>query len=487
MVPVVLAPEWFDPGMPNREHCVLEPLLRVAAQECPDRIFAVFGDGQQWSFSEVYRRARHRAAGLQKLGVRRGDRVLVWMPNGPGHLITWFAANLLGACFVPVNPAYRGKLLSHVIESSEAKIMVAHADLVERLADIDTSQLSTVVAGTSSPDIEHKQIRFEAETMLDQAGDCVDMVDDLQPWDLQSMLYTSGTTGPSKGVLSSYFHQYTIATVIHGHMSSSDRILVNAPLFHAGGTGAVTAALIYRGSIALVDAFNAADFWQTISRTGATLTSGLLGSMAPYLAKTAVTTDAGVGKLRRTHFYPVSRDTVNLAKQCDFEYFSGYGMTELPFVLVTDLNTAVLGSCGRPRSGVECRLVDEYDHSVDTGEVGELIVRTEHTWSFSHGYNGMPTETSKAWRNGWFHSGDLFRQDDDGNFYFVDRKKDAIRRRGENISSQEVESVVYEFPAIQETAVLGVPGEYGEDEVMLVVRVREGELQNVFAGERVLR
>ena len=110
MVPVVLAPEWFDPGMPNREHCVLEPLLRVAAQECPDRIFAVFGDGQQWSFSEVYRRARHRAAGLQKLGVRRGDRVLVWMPNGPGHLITWFAANLLGACFVPVNPAYRGKL-----------------------------------------------------------------------------------------------------------------------------------------------------------------------------------------------------------------------------------------------------------------------------------------------------------------------------------------------------------------------------------------
>ena len=162
------APEWFDPQMPERERCVLEPLLRIAADECPDQIFAVFEDGQQWSFGEVYRRAQCRAAGLQMLGVQRGDRVLVWMPNGPGNLLTWFAANLLGACFVPVNPAYRGALLSHVIKNSQASIMVAHFDLVDRLAEIDTAQLTTVVAGEKPPDLGGRKLSFIPEARLDQ-------------------------------------------------------------------------------------------------------------------------------------------------------------------------------------------------------------------------------------------------------------------------------------------------------------------------------
>jgi crotonobetaine/carnitine-CoA ligase len=258
-------------------------------------------------------------------------------------------------------------------------------------------------------------------------------------------------------------------------MSENDRILVNGPLFHVGGTGAVTAALLYGGSIVLLDGFKASEFWQTVRETGSTMTSGLLGSMAPFLAKTASAADREQNGLRSTHFYPVSEDTIGLARQFGFEYFSGYGMTELPLVLVTDLNTTTVGSCGKARSGVECRLVDSNDCEVAAGEVGELVVRTDHTWSFSHGYDGMPAATAEAWRNGWYHTGDLLRQDLEGNFYFVDRRKDAIRRRGENISSHEVESAVYESPDVQEVAAFGVPGQHGEDEVMVVVVPSKGQ------------
>jgi crotonobetaine/carnitine-CoA ligase len=285
-------------------------------------------------------------------------------------------------------------------------------------------------------------------------------------------MFTSGTTGESKGVLSSYFHLYTVAEVLHGHMTSGDRILVNAPLFHVGGTGAITAALIHRGSVTLVDSFKATEFWQLIERTGCTMTSGLLGSMAPYLAKFGSPADRSSNRLRRTHFYPVSDETIALARAFDFEYYSGYGMTELPLVLVTDLNTVQTGSCGQPRSGVECRLVDAHDQEVPAGCAGELIVRTDHPWSFFSGYDGMPEATLSAWRNGWFHTGDLLRKGTDGNYYFVDRLKDSIRRRGENISSQEVEDAIKRHPDVADAAAVAVPGEFGEDEVLVVVAYR---------------
>lgn len=460
--------------MPDRSLCVLGELLARAGINCPERVFAVFDDGIEWTFSQAFQLARQRAAGLQRLGIDRGDRVLAWLPNGPDVLLTWFATNLLGACIVPINTAYRGQILEHVIANSEARLMVTSGSLLKCLHDIDLACLETVVLSGDE--------RIEAIGGLDVlpaaalAGNDADLdpATGLMPWDLQSIVYTSGTTGPSKGVMSSYFHQYTVATVLHGHMSESDRIFVNAPMFHVGGTGAVTAALIHFGSVAIVDGFKANTFWSQIRDTGSTLTSGLIGSMAPYLAKNATATDRKENTLRRTHFYPVSEDTIEFARSFDFEYFSGYGMTELPMVMITDVNPTVLGSCGRPRSGVECRLVDEHDQEVATGETGELIARGDQPWSLTHGYYGMPEATAEAWRNGWFHSGDLLRQDDAGNFYFVDRKKDAIRRRGENISSQEVEAAVCAHPDVQDAAALGVPSEYGEDDVMVVVSSKDG-------------
>ena len=167
--------------------------------------------------------------------------------------------------------------------------------------------------------------------------------------------------------------------------------------------------------------------------------------------------------------FPISEETVAFAHRFGFEYLTGFNMTEVSAPLVTDVNTDVYGSCGKPRTGIQARLVDDHDIEVPRGEIGELIVRSQHPWSMNAGYNGQPEATAAAWRNGWFHTGDLFRQDDDGNFFFVDRKKDTIRRRGENISSFEVENSVRQFADVDEVAAVGVESEIAEQEVMVVV------------------
>lgn len=466
-------PPWFNPKMPARERCVLAPLLESAYAECPEKVFAVFDDGSQWTYADLYNKSRARAAALKKLGVSKGDRVVVWLPNGADAVLTWFAVNLLGGCFVPINTAYRGSLLSHVIRNSNARLMVAHIGLLSRLQEIELAPLERVIAIGDDPVVTIPGIKVDDESVLLSGDNGLVNAADAMPWDTYAICYTSGTTGPSKGVLCSYFHAYTVAEVIHGHMGEDDRILVNGPIFHIGGTGAVYAALIHRASIALVKEFKPSNFWRQMRETRSTLTAGLLGSIAPFLAKTAAPEDEVHNSLRRTHFYPLSDVTIEFANRFDFEFFSGFGMTELPFVLMTDVNATIRGSCGRPRSGIEARLVDSNDCEVSAGEVGELIVRTDNTWSFMSGYNAMPEATNRMIRNGWFHTGDLFRRDEQGNYYFVDRAKDVIRRRGENISSQEVESVVFKYPAVRDVAAIGVASEFGEDDVMIIIEPRD--------------
>lgn len=166
---------------------------------------------------------------------------------------------------------------------------------------------------------------------------------------------------------------------------------------------------------------------------------------------------------------PITAETVKFAKDQRFDYFAAYSMTELSVPVLSDVNAAVFGSCGRPRSGVECRIVDAYDMKVPRGQIGELIVRTDQPWTSNVGYLNDPVATAAAWRNGWFHTGDAFRQDEKDNFYFVDRLKDSIRRRGENISSVEVELEIASYPGVMEVAVIGVPSPYDDDEVMAVL------------------
>jgi carnitine-CoA ligase len=468
-------PPWFNPRLPSREQCVLPCLLEKWASQRADALLIEFESEERWSCGQALREARRAAAALRTLGVKPNDRVLAWLPNGPDMLRVWFGANYLGATLVPIHTSYRGKLLQHVIAQSGAAVMVAHSELAPRLAEVETAQLRTVVVrggpagelggALAMLDGTHLESQFELAA-----------AHPVERWDVMMILYTSGTTGPSKGVLTTYLQNYTVGQVSFGYLGPTDRLLVNLPMFHIGGVGAVYGALATGASIALFETFRTQTFWRDIRRTGATSISGLLGAMISFLLKNPPQENDADNPLRRVVLSPLSAQTVRLAERYGFDYFSGFNMTELSVPLVTDLNSKAFASCGRPRTGVECRVVDSHDIELPPHSIGELIVRSDLPWTLNGGYNGMPEATAASWRNGWFHTGDLMYRDELGNFFFVDRQKDAIRRRGENISSIEVEIEVDEHPAVAEVAAIGVASPDGEDEVMVVVAAKTGAL-----------
>jgi len=467
-------PPWFDPAVPAREDCVLKAMLDVRARRDPERRFALFEDGSTWTYGQCLADVRSAAAGLQRLGVRKGDRVIAWLPTGRAMVLTWFAANYLGAVFVPLNTAYRGDVLAHVVNASGGRLMVAHHSLVERLDGLALPHLQQVIAIGPGAGTRHPNLALlDASTLQGDAANLDDSVE-IDHWDIQSIIYTSGTTGHSKGVLSPYLQLYTTAMVCYGYMGEGESILVNLPMFHVGGTSPTYCALARSGSIHLVDGFSTTRFWDQVREGNCVTTSGLIGVMSAFLAKAEPKPDDAANPLRCLTMFPISDETVRMAQRFGFEYLTGFNMTEVSTPLVTELNTRVYGSCGRPRTGVDARLVDEHDVEVPRGTIGELIVRCDAPWSMNAGYNGQPEATVAAWRNGWFHTGDLFRQDADGNYFFVDRKKDTIRRRGENISSFEVENAVRQCPDVDEVVAVGVASEIAEQEVLVAVTPKPG-------------
>ncbi|WP_205042077.1 AMP-binding protein [Rhodoligotrophos defluvii] len=465
--------ERLDPRMPPREACVQRYMLEHWARMQPDKVFAVFTDGSQWTYAETLRLAICTANAFRRLGVTQGERVLVWLPNSAECLKVWFGLNYLGAVFVPINLAYRGKLLEHVIGLSEARLAVAHVELAPRLGMVDCKGLrEVVVLGGEAPQ-EIGDLRVHSAEILESAEETAPELDrPIAPWDLQSIIFTSGTTGPSKGVLSSYLHLHQMA-VSASFLGPDDRYMINLPLFHSGGVMPVTAMLIHGGTIAMVESFNTESFWPTIRQMQVT-TVILLGVMGGFLLKRPPSPDDKNHTLRTCTYVPLNDTAPQFHERFGTDVYTHFNMTELSMPIVSGSNPTALGSAGRKRAGVDVRIVDENDCEVPVGEVGELIVRTDCPWALNHGYAGNPEATAHAWRNGWFHTGDGFRMDADGNYYFVDRLKDAIRRRGENISSFEVESELLAHPAIREAAAIAVKSEIAEDEVMAVVALNPG-------------
>src|SRR4029079_118735 len=427
-------PPCFDPRMPRREDCVLKAILDDRAVRVPERRIALFEDGTEWTWGECRERVRAQAAALQALGVRAGDRVVAWLPDGPSLVLAWFSINYLGAVFVPLNTAYRGASLEHTINACGAKLVLAHPALIERLQGLSLRHVERVInVGTDSLEGDARQMDDSAQP---------------QPWDAQSIIYTSGTTGLSKGVLSPYLQLYTTATVVYGYLREGEGILVNLPLFHVGGTSSLMIALIRSGAFHLVDGFSTDRFWDQVRRGNCATTSGLIGIMGAFLMKAPPRENERQHPIRCMTGFPVNEQMVSIRDRFGIDYLTGFNMTELSAPLVSELNTSVFGACGKPRTGVECRLVDEHDMEVPDGTPGELIVRSTMPWTFNLGYDGLPDATARAWRNGWFHTGDILRKDAADNYFFVDRLKDAIRRRGENVSSLEVEAAVRSYPGV---------------------------------------
>jgi carnitine-CoA ligase len=456
-------------GVPPRDRCVIPHLLEQGAREHPDRLYALFEDGSSWSYDTARAAALQAATGLAELGVGAGDTVLSWLPNGADALRVWFGANQLGAVYVPINTAYRGRLLEHVIDNSGARFLVVHADLVPRLQGIRLGRLEHVIV-VGPPTTLPSTLTGHTAQALTPSHVLPRVVDSpAEPWDPYAIIYTSGTTGPSKGVVSSYVHLHASAmAAFDGRLTAGDRYMVNLPLFHAGGTIGVLGALVLGGSIAVVSAFDTVSFWDVVRRTETTSCT-LLGVMATFLAKQAASPAHREHGLRTVFMVPLAEDARTFADRFGVDVYTLFNMTEVSCPLVSERNPAALGSCGRPRAGVDARLVDEHDRDVAAGQTGELILRTDCPWAMNSGYHRNPEATASAWRNGWFHTGDAFRVDADGNHYFVDRIKDAIRRRGENISSFEVEAEIVAHPAVQECAAVAVTSEHGEDDVLAVV------------------
>ncbi|MED5205530.1 MAG: AMP-binding protein [Pseudomonadota bacterium] len=467
--------DFTDPRIPNRDECVLRYLLDRWANERPDQPHVVFADGAEWTFAELRDKVRTKAAGLRAMGIEQGEHVAVWLPNGPDALIAFYAINYIGAVFVPFNTAYRGQLLQHVIANSGARVLLVHPDLVPRLHEIDLGRVERLVVttGIEVPEAPRPIQRFDE--LAGAADETLELARPIEPWDIQSIIYTSGTTGPSKGVLSSYLHMFSNAGPESWPMvDENDRYMCVAPIFHIGGMGPPFVMLARGASVAMIDNFSTEDFWAVAKATQSTVVF-LLGVMATFLLKAEPRPDDRDHTVKKAFMVPLTGDAPAFTERFGVDIYTIFNMTEISSPIVSEANPTKIGTCGRVRDGVDVRLVDRNDCEVPIGEIGEMLVRTDRPWAMNSGYNANPEATAEAWRNGWFHTGDAFRRDEDGYFYFVDRVKDAIRRRGENISSFEVEADVCSHPAVREAAAVAVPSEFSEDEVMVIVAPVPGQ------------
>jgi carnitine-CoA ligase len=467
------------PPFPSREDCVLLELLARHAAETPDRPQLLFED-ETWTCADTAREAWRSANGLRAhCGVEPGDYVSVWVPTSPDVLRAWFGTNAAGAVYAPLNLSARGSYLEHTMKIAQSKVLIAHRGLVERLVDLDLPYLETVVLVGGESDVKLPWPTITLDQMLDGASEERPSVV-VEPWDDLSLIYTSGTTGPSKGVRAAHaaFWNYANCFVVP-FVTESDRYLQPLPMFYTAGTGITYSMLLAGGSVAYPAGFSTKSFWDDVRRYEATITIAIHGMVSVMLDRPPSPDDAD-NPLKTVYMGPLLRSK-EFAERFGVDIYTAYGMSEVPVPIVSGLNPEDERSCGRAADPehYELRLVDEHDVPVAVGTPGELIARHSLPWMINSGYRNMPEATANAWRNGWFHTGDQFVQDEDGNLFFLDRMKDVIRRRGENISSFEVEAEVLSHPLVKDAAAIAVKNpsvdeDVEDEEVKIVVVLAEG-------------
>lgn len=460
---------------PTREQCVLPDMLAARALETPEKPFALFDD-ETWTYGAAAAEAWRAAHALQRVGVEMGDYVSVWLPTGADVLRAWFGANAAGAVYSPLNLAARGSYLQHTLNLAGSKVLVAQPDLVDRLAGLDLPHLEQVVLVGDPADVDLPWPTVHFDELLDGVSDERPVLArPVEPWDDLSLIYTSGTTGPSKGVKASHAAFWNYGNCfIAPFVDESDRYLQPLPMFYTAGTGITYSMLQAGGSLAYPKGFSSTTFWDDVRRFEATITIAIHG-MVSFMLDQPVRADDADNPLRVVYMGPLTRHD-EFAERFGCRVYTAYGMTEVPVPIVSALDPVDARSCGRNADpeNYELRLVDEHDVPVPVGTPGELVVRNSRPWTINSGYKNMPEATANAWRNGWFHTGDEFLLDEEGNFFFLDRMKDVIRRRGVNISSFEVEEEVRSHPAVKDVAAVAVSNpdmeeSAGDEEVKVVV------------------
>jgi crotonobetaine/carnitine-CoA ligase len=452
--------------LPNVRDVALRPALERHAARWPDEILIRFEDGTSWTRAQGLREAYAAAHELRRAGVGQDDRVGVLLGNGPDFLRTWWGALFLGATLVPVNVAYRGNLLTHLLRLAKPCVVVSD--------DAGHAAIDAALANSADrPDrLWPADVRGDAHS----AGP-PELERPLAIWDTAILMMTSGTTGPSKLAANS-----TLQLYLGGSWFAADRsigrddvYLIDLPLFHAAALWQGTASLVTGIGIALRSAPDLRNYWEVARDSEATM-GILLSTMVPFLLDQPVRSAERQHRLRTMIASPPPPNIGEFMQRFGLRDAStGYGLTEVPAPLVHTVGDVMhAGYCGRLREGFECRIVDEHDIEVPEGQPGELIVRTEHPWMITSGYIDNPDATAASWRNGWFHTGDVLRREDD-RYFFVDRSKDAMRRRGENISSSELEAELRAHPDIAEVAcVPHRPEGMVEDEVKAWIVAKPG-------------
>lgn len=460
-----------------QEPLALPALVERAAQASAGSEYLVQVGGGALSYADTHAGALRWNGAYSKLGVTAGDRVAVMLSPSLLNVQSWLGLGWLGAIEVPVNTAYKGRLLEHVLRSSGASVLVVEPQWLGRLNDIEHG-IDTVVAvgdaasGVDTPDGVNL---IRCDELL---GSCDDgPANHLpQPWDVASIIYTSGTTGASKGVMMTWGQLHATATGLPDpyELGLRPRWYSPFPMFHVSGKQPLAAMALVEGTVVIRDVFSTDEFWSDVARHACD-TGVLVSAMANFLFRQHDASAAAGSPLRNVLMLPLIPEVDEFERRFGVKVNTCFNMSELSIPIRPDGPNRVDSlSCGQVRPGYQLRIVDDHDREVPVGTVGELLVRADEPWSLMAGYWNMPEATVSAWRNLWFHTGDAFRVDADGNYYFVDRMKDAIRRRGENISSVEVEHVVNDHPSVLEGAVVGLDAEDGEQEVLAAVVLRPG-------------
>ncbi len=480
-------PRWYEKE--DRTKWVLPLVLRRAAERYGEREYLRFGAKPPITFAGINDLANKVANALSGLGIVKGDKVAVLMPNSDDFVVTWYGILKLGAIMVPINTAYKMDFLQYILDSSDAKVLFIAEEYLDRLPPIADRipKVGTVIVWTRSGGERFDDHGYRGAPMLPYRA-FVDAAPTTEPdvevrfIDYARLMYTSGTTGLSKGVVrpsaADYCSARNYAEVMD--VTEDDVCFTCLPLFHSNAMVlTVYPALIMGARVHVEEKYSASQFWQWIRDWGVTKFN-IVGGMAYFMWNTPPVPAEKEHKVKLVLGSPAPHDIIEqFMERFNIRFVEGYGLTEIGQVTYMRPGEPFrVGSCGKESPGYEIIIADpETDEELPRGEVGEILVRPRIPNIMLHHYHKMPERTVRDFRNFWFHTGDAGRMDEDGYIYFVDRVKDYIRRRGENISSFEVERIVNSHPAVEESAAIGVKAEgggYAEDEVMIVVVKKKG-------------
>jgi len=433
--------------------------------------------GTRWTHGEAADAVARRAGTLLCAGVKRGDRVAIMCGNRVEMIEVFLACGWIGAASVPINTASMGPQIHYFLADSGAKLLVIEDVLTQRLqaADLSRTALQSIwiVGDGTVPPAKLGGVTCEAFPSAKEAVE----PQEVQPGETLAILYTSGTTGPAKGVICPHaqYYWWGVNTGRILTLTSADVLCTTLPLFHINALNTLAQATLVGCEVVYGSRFSASSFWLSMLESKATVVY-LLGAMVPILL--AQPTSAA----ERSHFVriglgpgvPLSAGEA-FASRTGVSLLEGYGSTETNFAIATYVNAPRSGVMGWLQPGFQARVADVADSALPDGEVGELLLRAEEPFAFATGYFNMPEKTIDAWRNFWFHTGDRVIREPDGAFRFIDRMKDAIRRRGESISSYEVEQVLLSHPSVATVAVYPVSSDLAEDEVMAAIIVKTSD------------